>query len=91
MPAPTLADLAKMFDHSLLQPAFTDADLQTGVLSLVGNHALNPGTSITGAGRLRTDGGGLTVTGTVTGAGICASSANSSLGSTTKFQPCCQP
>lgn len=29
---PTFADLAKMFDHSLLQPAFTDADLERGCL-----------------------------------------------------------
>jgi deoxyribose-phosphate aldolase len=29
---PTLADLAKMFDHSLLQPTLTDADLEKGVL-----------------------------------------------------------
>jgi deoxyribose-phosphate aldolase len=27
---PTLADLAKMFDHSLLQPHLTDADLEKG-------------------------------------------------------------
>lgn len=27
---PTLAELAKMFDHSLLQPHLTDADLETG-------------------------------------------------------------
>jgi deoxyribose-phosphate aldolase len=32
MPAPTLADLAKMFDHSLLQPTLTDADLERGCL-----------------------------------------------------------
>ena len=44
-------------------------DIQTGVLSLLGNHTLNPGTSIAGAGRLRSDGGSVTVTGTVTGAG----------------------
>ncbi|WP_439632263.1 deoxyribose-phosphate aldolase [Gemmata sp.] len=31
MPAPTLADLAKMFDHSLLQPQLTDADLDRGL------------------------------------------------------------
>ena len=30
MSAPTLADLAKMFDHSLLQPQLTDADLERG-------------------------------------------------------------
>lgn len=30
MPDHTLADLAKMFDHSLLQPTLTDADLDTG-------------------------------------------------------------
>ena len=30
MPAPTLADLARMFDHSLLQPSLTDADLESG-------------------------------------------------------------
>jgi deoxyribose-phosphate aldolase len=29
---PTLADLAKMFDHSLLQPQLTDADLERGIL-----------------------------------------------------------
>ena len=29
---PTLADLAKMFDHSLLQPQLTDADLERGCL-----------------------------------------------------------
>jgi len=28
--APTLAELAKMFDHSLLQPHLTDADLERG-------------------------------------------------------------
>src|SRR5438552_2652677 len=27
---PTLAELAKMFDHSLLQPVLTDADLERG-------------------------------------------------------------
>jgi deoxyribose-phosphate aldolase len=32
MSAPTLADLAKMFDHSLLQPVLTDAALERGVL-----------------------------------------------------------
>ncbi len=32
MPSPTLADLAKMFDHSLLQPVFTDAELERGCL-----------------------------------------------------------
>jgi deoxyribose-phosphate aldolase len=30
MTPPTLAELAKMFDHSLLQPALTDADLEAG-------------------------------------------------------------
>ena len=30
MPTPTLAELAKMFDHSLLQPVLTDAELETG-------------------------------------------------------------
>src|SRR5215218_5039526 len=30
MPDYTLADLAKMFDHSLLQPTLTDADLDNG-------------------------------------------------------------
>ena len=30
MPDDTLADLAKMFDHSLLQPTLTDADLDRG-------------------------------------------------------------
>lgn len=30
MPTPTLAELAKMIDHSLLQPALTDADLEKG-------------------------------------------------------------
>jgi deoxyribose-phosphate aldolase len=30
MPAYTLADLEKMFDHSLLQPTLTDADLDRG-------------------------------------------------------------
>ena len=30
MADPTLADLAKMFDHSLLQPHLTDADLERG-------------------------------------------------------------
>ena len=30
MPTPTLAELAKMFDHSLLQPVLTDADLERG-------------------------------------------------------------
>src|SRR5438045_1525199 len=29
-PTPTLAELAKMFDHSLLQPQLTDADLERG-------------------------------------------------------------
>jgi deoxyribose-phosphate aldolase len=32
MTAPTLADLAKMFDHSLLQPSLTDAQLEAGCL-----------------------------------------------------------
>ncbi len=32
MSPPTLADLAKMFDHSLLQPQLTDADLERGCL-----------------------------------------------------------
>ena len=32
MAAPTLADLARMFDHSLLQPTLTDADLERGCL-----------------------------------------------------------
>ena len=32
MPSPTIAELAKMFDHSLLQPSFTDADLEKGIL-----------------------------------------------------------
>lgn len=31
MSAPTLAELAKMFDHSLLQPQLTDADLDRGL------------------------------------------------------------
>ena len=30
MPDYTLAELAKMFDHSLLQPTLTDADLDGG-------------------------------------------------------------
>lgn len=30
MPPPTLAELAKMFDHSLLQPQLTDAELERG-------------------------------------------------------------
>ena len=30
MPDYTLADLAKMFDHSLLQPTLTDDDLDRG-------------------------------------------------------------
>ena len=30
MPSPTLGELAKMFDHSLLQPQLTDADLERG-------------------------------------------------------------
>jgi deoxyribose-phosphate aldolase len=29
---PTIAELAKMFDHSLLQPSLTDADLERGIL-----------------------------------------------------------
>jgi deoxyribose-phosphate aldolase len=29
---PTIAELAKMFDHSLLQPQLTDADLEKGIL-----------------------------------------------------------
>jgi deoxyribose-phosphate aldolase len=32
MSMPTIAELAKMFDHSLLQPTLTDADLEKGVL-----------------------------------------------------------
>ena len=32
MSVPTLADLAKMFDHSLLQPVLTDAELERGCL-----------------------------------------------------------
>lgn len=32
MTTPTLADLARMFDHSLLQPTLTDADLEKGIL-----------------------------------------------------------
>lgn len=32
MTLPTLAELAKMFDHSLLQPVLTDADLESGLL-----------------------------------------------------------
>lgn len=32
MANPTLAELAKMFDHSLLQPSFTDAELEKGIL-----------------------------------------------------------
>lgn len=35
MSAPSLADLAKMFDHSLLQPSMTDADLLKGCLLAV--------------------------------------------------------
>jgi deoxyribose-phosphate aldolase len=31
MPSPTLAELAKMFDHSLLQPVLTDADIDRGL------------------------------------------------------------
>ncbi|MCS6864370.1 MAG: deoxyribose-phosphate aldolase [Gemmataceae bacterium] len=32
MTTPTLAELARMFDHSLLQPTLTDADLERGCL-----------------------------------------------------------
>jgi deoxyribose-phosphate aldolase len=32
MTQPTLAELAKMFDHSLLQPTLTDADLERGLI-----------------------------------------------------------
>jgi len=32
MSTPTYAELAKMFDHSLLQPTLTDADLERGLL-----------------------------------------------------------
>lgn len=32
MTPPTFADLARMFDHSLLQPTLTDADLERGCL-----------------------------------------------------------
>lgn len=32
MATPTIAELAKMFDHSLLQPTMTDADLEKGLL-----------------------------------------------------------
>jgi deoxyribose-phosphate aldolase len=32
MPNPTIAELARMFDHSLLQPNLTDADLERGCL-----------------------------------------------------------
>jgi deoxyribose-phosphate aldolase len=32
MPNPTIAELANMFDHSLLQPNLTDADLERGCL-----------------------------------------------------------
>jgi deoxyribose-phosphate aldolase len=32
MSPPTLADLARMFDHSLLQPNLTDAELERGIL-----------------------------------------------------------
>src|SRR5437763_11868501 len=32
MSTPTLAELARMFDHSLLQPNLTDADLERGCL-----------------------------------------------------------
>jgi len=31
MPVPTLAELAKMFDHSLLQPVLTDAEMDRGL------------------------------------------------------------
>ncbi|CAN5505043.1 deoxyribose-phosphate aldolase [soil metagenome] len=33
MTKPTLTELAKMFDHSLLQPTMTDTDLEAGLLS----------------------------------------------------------
>lgn len=29
---PTIAELARMFDHSLLQPSLTDADLEAGIM-----------------------------------------------------------
>ena len=32
MPTPTLAELARMFDHSLLQPVLTDTEMEAGVL-----------------------------------------------------------
>jgi deoxyribose-phosphate aldolase len=32
MPTPTIAELARMFDHSLLQPTLTDSDLERGCL-----------------------------------------------------------
>jgi deoxyribose-phosphate aldolase len=32
MTPPTLADLARMFDHSLLQPNLTDAEMERGIL-----------------------------------------------------------
>lgn len=32
MSNPTIADLAKMFDHSLLQPVLTDAEMERGIL-----------------------------------------------------------
>jgi len=32
MSTPTLAELARMFDHSLLQPVLTDAELEAGIL-----------------------------------------------------------
>lgn len=32
MSSPTLAELARMFDHSLLQPNLTDAELERGIL-----------------------------------------------------------
>ena len=32
MSSPTIADLAKMFDHSLLQPVLTDAEMERGIL-----------------------------------------------------------
>ena len=35
MSSPTVAELAKMFDHSLLQPVLTDADLERGCLLAV--------------------------------------------------------
>ena len=32
MSTPTLAELSKMFDHSLLQPVLTDAEMVAGLL-----------------------------------------------------------